>query len=662
MYENFFKEHVTQARVSGEQIYGLCPFHNDTNASFSANIHSGLWKCHGCEEKGNAPQFADRLGIDLPRQVYVYDDEQGKPLFRVIRSHPKKFSQERFDGGEWISGVGGVRRVLYRLPAILSKKWVCIVEGEKDADRLWSIGIPATCNPGGAGKWRDEFSECLRNKKVVIIPDNDAQGSRHAGLVAKSLTPVTNNIKIVNLPELPDKGDVSDWLNAGHSKDALLDLFKSTDLVTPESLPLAEESSEAKPVPAEFQDRRIHPALHIESGFAAVGVVQLIGGQLAYSIISSRGEIYDVQTIKERLTTSHVIHPDLAGRWTRSSELLPFSESAALLIDKMKGLISFEDERWYYAAALWCAGTYLFPAFPAFPYFQLTGEKGSGKTKVQDIFTAVCFNAIKLVDPTPAVLFRIVEATRPTLLIDEAERMSSDEARAVNCILNAGYKAGSSVSRVEGDQHQLRFYNVYCPKSFSSIRSLGSVTEDRCITAVMSRPPRGDCRQNKSVNPGDPDWLRIRNGFYRLPFTHSDKVFQTLDSLPLPDWLTARDRELWLPVLWLASQIDNESGLGVFEDVINLAQEIVKSKGMNFETEALLSLLEEKLGGESTLQVRPGELVHDLEERLNRKIRPEWVGHRLKSLGMGQKHRDNRGQIYEIDAERLVEFRARYTT
>jgi len=59
--------------------------------------------------------------------------------------------------------------------------------------------------------------------------------------------------------------------------------------------------------------------------------------------------------------------------------------------------------------ALWSAGTYLFPAFPAYPYLQLAGEKGSGKSKVQDVLSCVAFNALQVVDPSPAVIYRLID-------------------------------------------------------------------------------------------------------------------------------------------------------------------------------------------------------------------------------------------------------------
>ncbi len=57
---------------------------------------------------------------------------------------------------------------------------VFIVEGEKDADTLASLGLVATTNPGGAGKWRREYNGYLASRKVIILPDNDEAGENHA--------------------------------------------------------------------------------------------------------------------------------------------------------------------------------------------------------------------------------------------------------------------------------------------------------------------------------------------------------------------------------------------------------------------------------------------------------------------------------------------------
>lgn len=80
---------------------------------------------------------------------------------------------------------------------------------------LWRLGRVATCNPGGAGKWREEFGEALRVRLVVILPDNDTPGREHAARIAESLRGIAATVHVVELPGLPPKGDVLDWLDIG---------------------------------------------------------------------------------------------------------------------------------------------------------------------------------------------------------------------------------------------------------------------------------------------------------------------------------------------------------------------------------------------------------------------------------------------------------------
>jgi len=249
-YHSFFSAQIQNSKLRGSELNGHCPLHNDRHASFSANVDTGLWKCHAQCGGGNARQFAERLGVEPPGEngrgtkqdviaTYDYKDEHGYPLFRVCRTKPKGFFGQRYEGGQWVNGLKEVRRVLYRLPEILKAPVVYIVEGEKDVDQLWSMDIPATCNPGGAGKWRDEYSEILARKKAVIIPDNDNPGEDHVLQVAKSLLPFADSVKIVNLPGLgPRKEkhgeDISDWLDAGHSMEELAEAVTRNPLVDPE--------------------------------------------------------------------------------------------------------------------------------------------------------------------------------------------------------------------------------------------------------------------------------------------------------------------------------------------------------------------------------------------------------------------------------------------
>ena len=165
--------------------------------------------------------------------TYDYKDEQGKLLYQVVRYEPKAFLQRQPDGkGSWVWKLDGVRRVLYRLPELLAadpQETVFIVEGEKDANRLSALGLVVTTNVSGAGKWRDEYNEYLCERHVVILPDNDQKGRDHARLVAASLQGKAQSMRIVLLPDLPEKGDVSDWLSKGGTPKQLIALCESTE-------------------------------------------------------------------------------------------------------------------------------------------------------------------------------------------------------------------------------------------------------------------------------------------------------------------------------------------------------------------------------------------------------------------------------------------------
>lgn len=172
---------------------------------------------------------------------YDYTDEDGKLLSQVVRRDPKDFRQRRPDPdhpGRWIYNMKGVRSVLYRLPEVLAAvregELVWIVEGEKDADALANLGLTATTCSMGAGKWRREHSELLRGARVVVIPDNDNPGRKHAQVVAKSLAPLASEVKILQLP-VPEKGDVSDWLACGGSADELAALADHAPIFAPQN-------------------------------------------------------------------------------------------------------------------------------------------------------------------------------------------------------------------------------------------------------------------------------------------------------------------------------------------------------------------------------------------------------------------------------------------
>ncbi len=220
-----------------------CPCHEDRKNSLCITEKDGrVLLC--CQAKCETAAIVDALGLkwsDLfadhepatrsgtkgGRVVarYDYRDRTGMLIFQTVRLEPKDFRQRApKPGGGWEWRLNGTLRMLYRLPELIEADPgapVFIVEGEKDVDRLRSLGLVATTNMGGAGKWRDEYNEPLRGRHVALVPDNDEPGRKHVEQVAKSLDGTASSIRVLALDGLPSKGDVSDWLDAGHDATEL---------------------------------------------------------------------------------------------------------------------------------------------------------------------------------------------------------------------------------------------------------------------------------------------------------------------------------------------------------------------------------------------------------------------------------------------------------
>jgi hypothetical protein len=265
------------AKRTGVSWVCRCPAHDDRRASLAIREGTAGRTLVHCYAGCTFDAIFAALGIDrrelfpdVPTNgerrstgaeivtTYPYRDEHGEVLFEVVRREGKKFHQRRPDGaGGWINGLGDTCRVPYRLPELLAadpEDLVSVVEGEKDADKLAALDLVATCNPGGAGKWRPEYSAHFRGRDVVILADNDEPGRKHAEHVAQELSKVAVRVRVVELPGLPDKGDVSDWLAAGHTKDELLAIVGQTPAWERPPMPATEPAPPAATPAVEIYD------------------------------------------------------------------------------------------------------------------------------------------------------------------------------------------------------------------------------------------------------------------------------------------------------------------------------------------------------------------------------------------------------------------------
>lgn len=265
------------ATGNGEWLSCLCPLHDDSTASGRISSISGKYVCQAvtCGEQLFADELADRLGLTPPpvrpewaqkqrersnevkprpgdfkqESEYVYHLADGTPHLRVkklVAGTKKKYPQSHRVGDSWKSGLPAkFPHVLFHLPELLASSGspVVITEGEKDVLAAERLGLVATTSPGGAGKAHlvSDWG-VMSGRDVVVIADNDTAGQTHADQVANLLLPFAKSVRVLTMPGVPPKGDLSDWIALGGTAAGLRGLIESA----PTYRPNLEESAPAE--------------------------------------------------------------------------------------------------------------------------------------------------------------------------------------------------------------------------------------------------------------------------------------------------------------------------------------------------------------------------------------------------------------------------------
>jgi hypothetical protein len=220
--------------------------------------------------------------------TYEYTDATGAVLYRTKRQEKagerKKFVAEHLRGKEWIFGIKGIPRVLYRLPDIRAAdpaEPVYLVEGERKADKLASWGLVATAVAFGANGWQRGYASVLAGRTVVILPDNDDVGREFADKARKDIEAAGATVRVIDLPGLSPKGDIMDWSGTA---DDLRALTKTPDTPRAELLQSLDLAALAtiKPQAKHFAIERLAPLAEVTlfTGPGSAGK-SLLGQQLA---------------------------------------------------------------------------------------------------------------------------------------------------------------------------------------------------------------------------------------------------------------------------------------------------------------------------------------------------------------------------------------------
>jgi len=317
---SLFCSKLEKIKPTSNGIEALCPAHDDKSPSLTASYtdETILVKCHaGCTFE----EIVSSMGMDSsqffpykapPKEFvakYRYEDKDGKHAFDVIRYEPKDFRPQSPDGRR---SMEGVTRVPYRLPQMLAAikegKDILVLEGEKDCDNAEKIGLVTTTFSGGAGKWREEYSKWFKEAKVICIPDNDSAGRKGMDLIASELMIVAKSVLWLELPDIPEKGDLSNWLSIeSNDLDKLNTMVRNSavewtsDLENkwddtageydewPYYVPLVREEEEPRPFPVEALGTTIEEAVIEFKKYGKQPLSMIAGSALATASLACQG-------------------------------------------------------------------------------------------------------------------------------------------------------------------------------------------------------------------------------------------------------------------------------------------------------------------------------------------------------------------------------------
>jgi putative DNA primase/helicase len=498
--------------------------------------------------------------------AFVYRDRDGVIRFRKVRNAPgrePRFWLQKWNGVGWERGTKGVdTTILYRADevaqAIKDEREIACVEGEKDVDRLWSLGIPATCNAHGASeagkapKWTKAHSEHLRGAPIVVFNDNDGAGYSHADTTCNLSLGVVKRVRRLDLashwPLIGKGDDVSDWLDrGGGSAEALRALIAGAPDYTPRA---GDGEAHCPPVsggPADAEIARL-------AALSSLAYEQ--ARKMAAEKLNVRATALD-RFVKAARGQSG---PGPGGGAKQGHALdLPEPEPWPEPVDGTRLLDDITAEITRYvvmaehaasASALWCVHTYLLDHLLISPRLAIRSPvMRCGKTTLLDVIAGLTLRALPSANVTPAAVFRVVEACRPTLLIDEADTFlpGNEELRGV---VNSGHRKGGKVIRTVGDDHEPRTFSTYSAVAIALIGKLPATLHDRSAPVVdLKRRLRSEKVESFRLDRvAALDDLASKSA--RWAFDNAARV-QGVDP-KLADGLFNRDADNWRPLLAIA--------------------------------------------------------------------------------------------------------------
>ena len=517
-----------------------------------------------------------------------------------------------------------------------------IVEGEKDVENLRRMGFTATTSPMGAGKWKASYNKYLKNKEVILIPDHDQPGYQHCQKIGQSLRGIAGNIKWLELPDLEEKEDISDWIEKGNTKEKLLQLIKEAPDFIFEKYD--ERESNEKPINIILKDRTksIVPDL-----------IHLVGDQGRTKYLFCKNgqwliEDYFIQDNKRYSPKQNLPIKMLKPNIINRSLNLDIARLATEIDTCIKSYLEMPLDSDYLILSMWIFHTYLIENFNTTPILYFYGVKETGKSRAGEVLNELAFRAQRLTSLTEATLFRSVELFKPTLIIDEIKLLGKGGNQGLADLMKTTYKRGLKVSRINLNKYgedQIEYFDTFSPLVICTTETIPDIIESRCILFIMQ----------KNSNPQiermiDKKWandLRERLTVFRANYINKD--------LPEAQHIArGRLNEIMFP-LYQSLLLFGPERKDEFLDTVKRIQKNKENEdGMILEAE-IVKAIDDEYQENHNKQF----LTQAISKRLNEirsendKISDRVVSSRIKRLGFDKIRFKNGRMGFRINEERL---------
>ncbi len=359
------------------------------------------------------------------------------------------------------------------------------------------------------------------------------------------------------------------------------------------------------------------------------------------------------------------------------------------LFDYITRFIRFPKDAFASYLSLWLMGTYVFMIFRYYPYVWLNAEKGSGKTLLMEILSAVAFNGELITNPTESVIFRDISNNLITMFIDEVEQLrkrDKDTYGSLISVLNTGFNKSGVVKRTEGTGKGgfvVKAYNAYSPKMFAGINEIDDVLQDRTVRIPLLRKKDNETVERYKETDQILELQReIRDELYVFALIHAEDIAifyrkEGVDGIEGMEHLSNRELDIWEPVFLLANIVDAKRGNTELTDMMGmLSKESAKEKQSDSvsqnETFKILNVLKVMLD-EVPLISEDGDIrVYDAEkcfEHFKKTEDFEWIEkknvltRRLKKAGVLSEQRRIDGEkkrVYILNVRVLSDLCERF--